>query len=807
MRRTSLLAAAGLTGALLGVLPASPARADEIYDRPADGTFEVEGHGWGHGRGMSQWGAQGAASLGRTADEITSTYYPGTARTVLPSSAIRVWLSGDEGRDTVVATAPGLTATDLATGATSALPEGPSRYRVRADAAGLHLESLSGSAWTAVPLGGATTQAGPVRFGGTTFTRVALPGGSSRDYRGTVQAVRTGSTLKTVVVLDLEDYLLGVVPREASAGWKPAALQAQAIAARSYSANKRARVKAGAVYDICDTTACQVFGGSRLVSSSGGVTELEPASTTAAVRATAGVVRTLDGAPIFAEFSSSNGGWSTRGDVAYLQAREDPWDGEVANPVHSWRASLPVAALERAFPAVGRLERLRVTGRDGNGEWGGRVKQVVLEGSKGSVTTTGAGVYGAASWPGSSTGLRSTWFHLTAPASSSAVVEQSNAPALVRPPGASTGVLTAVVRNTGTTTWSAADLHLAISSPPGQADALAGRSTRPGRYTGTGDVAPGQTAAFRIDLDAAGVAAGTHTRVYRVRLGDGPVLGAPVTWKIVVAEARFTAARAAAPAGPTAERKASSDAPPAVFADGRTVVVPRSGSTTVRLRATNTGNVVWPTDGTVMIGTSGPRDRTSVSAGSTWPSGTRAARLLGSTPVRPGQAGSFDVVLSGGSRPVGVSFEQLEPVWAGRHWLDGAVTRLATVRVDPSVSRLASLHSVPSTLTIAKDGSAVLVLRLRNLGGSPWRVGQELLTTAAPERLRTSAWLSPTRPPALAVNATRPSVKNVHPGEIGEWRVPLSARGRAAGTYRTTLQPVVGGRGYGPRTTTTTTVR
>ncbi len=787
MRRTSLLASAALLGGLLAVLPALPASADEVYERPSDGVFDVEGHGWGHGRGMSQWGAQGAASLGKTADEITSTYYPGTQRTVLADTPIRVWLSSDEGRDTTVYAAPGLTVTDPA--GTRELPQGPSRWRVRADGAGLHLESLTGSTWTA----GAATP-GPVRFGGTTFTRVALPGGSSRDYRGSVTAVRNGSGLRTVVVLGLEDYLLGVVPREASAGWRPAALQAQAVAARSYSANKRARVGGAGTYDICDTTACQVFGGSRLYTSSGAVSQLEPASTTDAVRATAGVVRTLDGAAVFAEFSSSNGGWSTTGDVPYLQAREDPWDGAVDNPVHSWTAKLPVSALERRFPGVGSLQRLRVTRRDGNGEWGGRVKAVVLEGTGGSVTTTGAGVYGAATWPGTSTGLRSTWFHVKAEATSSAVVSQSAAPSLVRPPGASTGALTVVLRNSGTTTWPASGLHLAVSSPPGQADALAGRSTRPGRYTGTDDVAPGQTAAFRVDLDAAGVAAGTHTRVYRVRIGGGPVFGAPVTWRVPVAEALFRAAKAAAPSNVTAAQP-STGAPSAVAPDGSAVIVPRTGRSTVRLRARNAGNVVWASDGTVQVGTSGPRDRTSPSQSSSWVSPTRAARST--TRTAPGATATFDLVLEGAGRPAGLTLEQFEPVWSGRHWLDGAVTRIAVVRTDPTATRLAMLHRAPASLAVAKGGTAVLVVRLRNLGGQPWTVGREQLAASAAEPLRTSAWTSATRPPALAANASRPSVKAVHPGEIGEWRIPLA--GRAAGTHTLTLQGVLGSAGYGPR--------
>ncbi|MDP9436833.1 MAG: SpoIID/LytB domain-containing protein, partial [Actinomycetota bacterium] len=453
MRRTALLILTGLLGAGLALLPA-PATAEEVVERPADGVLVVEGHGWGHGRGMSQWGAQGAASLGRTADEITSAYYPGTARAVLPDSPVRVWLSGDEGRDTVVSAAAGLRATDAASGVHAVLPAGPSRWRVVPDATGLQLQSLTGGAWTPQALAGRVSLAGPVRFDGPVVTRVVFPGGASRDYRGSVSAVRRGTGLLTVVSLGLEDYLLGVVPREASSGWRPAALQAQAIAARSYSAYKRDRVRAGALYDICDSTACQVFGGTRLVSASGRVTELEPASTSEAVRATRGVVRTWQGRPVLAEFSSSNGGHSTAGHVPYLVARPDPWDGAVANPVHSWTARLPVTALERRFPALGALQRLRVTARDGGGAWGGRVRTVVLEGSRGSVTTTGAAVYAAAAWPGTGGGLRSSWWRVRpsvppvppvpvvppVPAGAEAgVLEQSAAPALVRPPGTSRG--------------------------------------------------------------------------------------------------------------------------------------------------------------------------------------------------------------------------------------------------------------------------------------------------------------------------------------------------------------------------------
>ena len=545
--------------ALVVTAPAVSA-AEEVVERPADGVFSVEGHGWGHGRGMSQWGAQGAASRGISAEEIVRTYYPGTSRAVLPAAPIRVLLSGDEGTDTHVVAAPGLTVTDAATRTTVLLPAGPARWRVTVDAAGLHLQSRTGATWTPYALGGATALAGPVRFGGPGVVRVAFSDGTSRDYRGAVSAVRVSATaLQTVVVLPLEDYLLGVVPREASASWRPAALQAQAIAARSYSAFHRARVAGRGTHDICDTTACQVFGGSAVYSAGGTRTSLEPASTTEAVRATEGVVRTYGGTPIFAEFSSSNGGWSTAGDFPYLRPAADAWDGALPNSVHSWKATLHAGDLERRFPDVGRLVRVRVTARDGNGAWGGRVRTVVLEGVSRTgaatrVTTTGAGVYSARRWPAASDGLRSSWWRIVPPVTaappppvtapvpdfSSVVVTASSAPLLVRPPGRSAGTLTATWRNTGSVAWPAAALQMARTAPPGWPDPLAAGApaTRLVAPLGAASVAPGETVTLSLAVNAALVPPGRHTRAFRLRLGTGPVFGPSVLWQVPVQEAR-----------------------------------------------------------------------------------------------------------------------------------------------------------------------------------------------------------------------------------------------------------------------------
>ena len=61
-------------------------------------------------------------------------------------------------------------------------------------------------------------------------------------------------------VLRLDDYVKGVVPREMPASWPPAAVRAQAVAARTYAAFDRA-AHPTRYYDTCDTTSCQVYGG------------------------------------------------------------------------------------------------------------------------------------------------------------------------------------------------------------------------------------------------------------------------------------------------------------------------------------------------------------------------------------------------------------------------------------------------------------------------------------------------------------------------------------------------------------------
>ena len=173
--------------------------------------------------------------------------------------------------------------------------------------------------------------------------------------------------------------------------WSKAAVRAQAVAARTYAAYERDH-RTG---PLCDTTSCQVYGG---------YDQEHPASNDA-VDATAHLALMHKGAPAFTQFSSSSGGWTSAGSMPYLPAKADPYDGWAGNPVHSWSNRVSDALIEAKWPGIGNLNRITVTQRDGNGEWGGRVGSVTLVGGQGR--SSSAATRCARSWDCARPGLRS----------------------------------------------------------------------------------------------------------------------------------------------------------------------------------------------------------------------------------------------------------------------------------------------------------------------------------------------------------------------------------------------------------------
>ncbi|MBM7800721.1 SpoIID/LytB domain protein [Microlunatus panaciterrae] len=405
VRRRLLAAAGAALSVLLGcqLLAPSPAAADSAV-LPQDGTFTLNGAGFGHGWGMSQYGAEGAARQGLSWQQILNFYYPGTTLSSLPKSTkIRVWITADYDHDTRVVASPGLKV--LGAGGTSlVLPTGSSYayWRIMESDSALKLKyrSATGS-WKTLQTTLTGTSWG---FENTAkIVAVQLPNGTVRELRGRVSAVLSGGVIKTVNRLTMEQYLQSVVPSEMPTSWDRDAVATQAVAARSFAARTQANTSSRASYDVCDTTACQVYSGYATVSG-GRRTIRETAAGNAAVAATAGQVLKYGSTIAFTQFASSNGGHTAQGDFPYLSAHPDPYDGVVVS--NAWSRKITAATVARVWPSVGTVRQLQVTVRDGAGRYGGRVKTIKIIGSNSTLSVSGGSFQ-------SVFGLRSTLFTIT----------------------------------------------------------------------------------------------------------------------------------------------------------------------------------------------------------------------------------------------------------------------------------------------------------------------------------------------------------------------------------------------------------
>jgi stage II sporulation protein D len=138
-----------------------------------------------------------------------------------------------------------------------------------------------------------------------------------KRYRGAVRVIGTDTTLLYVNVLGVEAYLRGVVPLEIGGPRAPneqAAVEAQAIAARSYTAVRLSGTARSADYDLLATVTDQVYGGA----------DAERPFSDAAVAATAGLVITYNGRPVNAPYHSTCGGETAAPDEVWRSANE-PW--------------------------------------------------------------------------------------------------------------------------------------------------------------------------------------------------------------------------------------------------------------------------------------------------------------------------------------------------------------------------------------------------------------------------------------------------------------------------------------------------
>jgi stage II sporulation protein D len=330
--------------------------------------FTIRGAGFGHGVGMSQYGAYGYALNGAGYRDILGHYYTGTAiGQADPAQRVRVLLQSVRGSASF-------------TGATHAGPRKLSArkvYYVARRGPRVQLRNARGK-----------------KLGTYSALRVTGPRGTvllrGRAANGRVNGVYRGamdfspglfSGVNAINALSLDTYVRGVVGDESPPSWPLEALKAQAVAARTYALTT---MKPTAGFDVYPDTRSQVYGG----------VAAEEASTDAAVAQTSGEVVTYNGAPVVTYFFSTSGGRTENVENtplgneprAWLKSVDDPYD--TTSPRHRWgpiKLTLTQAGRKLGGLVKGRFRGIEVVQRGVSP----RIVEADVVGSKGRTRVTG----------------------------------------------------------------------------------------------------------------------------------------------------------------------------------------------------------------------------------------------------------------------------------------------------------------------------------------------------------------------------------------------------------------------------------
>lgn len=346
--------------ALLSVAPAGAAQ-----------TLVIRGRGFGHGVGLSQYGAYGFAQHGVGWRDILGHYYEGTAIAPLPEPPdVRVLMQSNRGSATV-------------TGATRAGGERldpAARYTLAPNGTGGCVLRHGGDVVlrTSGPLDVAASGDDPVRL-------LGLSGDGLRNalYRGAIECFPLAlGRMNVINVVALEDYVRGVVAAESPASWPQDALRAQAVVARTYAITTRAGGSLG--FDQYATTQSQVYHG----------VAAETPATDAAVAATGDQVVTYAGKPVVTYFFSTSGGRTEDVENSFLGSPPEPWLRSVTDPYdnvsprHRWgpiRLTLRDASARLRGVLKGSLRDIRVVKRGVSP----RIVKAQIVGTRGVTTVTG----------------------------------------------------------------------------------------------------------------------------------------------------------------------------------------------------------------------------------------------------------------------------------------------------------------------------------------------------------------------------------------------------------------------------------
>jgi len=335
-----------LAAALTTLAITAPVRAEDapVFRRAAEETFILHGAGWGHGIGMSQYGAYGLALEGWSAERIVRYYYTGVEveRRDPPARLVRVGLLQSRSRVTVIVEggsprvrAAGETIETLAEGDVRGVTMKDGRYR---------LETGEGAAVGEPISGRLQVRGGVIRI--EEWGHVLGRGRLELPAAG-------GNAFHVVAALDPEQYLFGL--GEVPSSWPQAALRAQAIAARTYAFRRiEDGGRTGCGCAIYADTRDQAYVGWEKETGTDGDRWVD------AVRASEGLVATYEGALIATLYSSSSGGFTENVEnvwggeaYPYLKGKCDPGDFVAANPNRTWTVTIEAdelaARLRTAF--------------------------------------------------------------------------------------------------------------------------------------------------------------------------------------------------------------------------------------------------------------------------------------------------------------------------------------------------------------------------------------------------------------------------------------------------------------------------
>jgi SpoIID/LytB domain protein len=335
----------------------------------------VKGAGFGHGVGMSQYGAYGYAKHGFNFNQILTHYYTGTTIGTAADRSVRVLL-----RDSVGSVA----FRGASTACGTAIKPGKG-YVAKRKGGGVVLRSKKGRV---------VARCGRVMMAVGTPTVVVAGKGT---YRGSLEVRGSSSGLDAINVLDVEDYVRGVVARESPASWPIEALKAQSVAARSYVLSSSGHGS----FDVFDDTRSQAYGG----------VGAETAKTDKAVGATHLQVVLYKGKVAQTFFFSTSGGHTENNEfsslgfgqppIPYLRGVDDPYEVDAGSPYEHWKRKYSVGRISGALRGIGLRGKLRnvvVTQRGASP----RIVHANLIGSGGTTTVNGPQI-------ASALGLPDTW--------------------------------------------------------------------------------------------------------------------------------------------------------------------------------------------------------------------------------------------------------------------------------------------------------------------------------------------------------------------------------------------------------------